>query len=124
MSNMTITPHQTNATTVVAFTITGEAGTTGFANITIAKSAIPYGTIPKVYIDGAEAANQGYTEDADNYYIWFTTHFSTHQVTIHFANAPVQTTAIWPYIAPVVVAALIILLTVVAVMRRRKKQKK
>jgi hypothetical protein len=121
MSNMTITPHQTNDTTVVAFTVSGETGTTGYANITIAKSAIPYGTIPKVYIDGVEAQNQGYTQDADNYYVWFTTHFSTHQITIQYANATVQTTAPWLIIAPVAIAVLVILLIMVAVIRKRKK---
>lgn len=119
---MTITPNQANGTTVVAFTVTGEAGTTGFVNITLAKSAIPYGTIPTVYIDGVEAANQGYSQDADNYYLWFTTHFSTHQVTILFEAKPVeQTTALWLYFAPIAVAVIVILLIAIAVMRKRKK---
>ena len=36
-------------------------------------------------IDGQRAANQGHTQDADNYYVWFTTSFSTHQVDIAFS---------------------------------------
>jgi hypothetical protein len=31
---------------MVSFTVTGESGTTGFSNITIPKSAVPYGTTP------------------------------------------------------------------------------
>ena len=84
MSNLTITPHPSIATTTVSFTVTGESGTEGFGNITISKNAIPFGTTPLVYIDGKLAENQGYTEDADNYYIWYTTHFSTHKISIEF----------------------------------------
>jgi vacuolar-type H+-ATPase subunit I/STV1 len=32
------------------------------------------------------AQNQGYTQDADNYYVWYTTHFSTHQIKIMFTS--------------------------------------
>ncbi len=84
MSNVTITPHQSNTTTTVSFTVTGESGTEGFGNMTIPKAAIPYGTTPIVYIDGQEVLNQGYTQDADNFYVWYSTHFSTHQVTMEF----------------------------------------
>jgi hypothetical protein len=121
MSNMTITPHQANDTTILAFTVSGEAGTMGYANLTISKSAIPYGTIPKVYIDGVEAQNQGYTQDANNYYVWFTTHFSTHQVTIQFQGTAEQTTATWLYIAVTVAVVLVVLLTSVVVIRKWKK---
>jgi hypothetical protein len=29
--------------------------------------------------------NQGYTQDGNNYYVWYTTHFSTHEVSIVFS---------------------------------------
>jgi hypothetical protein len=57
----------------VSFTVTGESGTTGFSNITIPISAVPYGTTPTIYIDGQQASNQGYTQDSNNYYVWYTT---------------------------------------------------
>jgi hypothetical protein len=58
--------------------------------MTIAKSNVPYGTAPTVNIDNRRAENQGYTQDNTNYYIWYTTYFSTHHVTILFiASAPV-----------------------------------
>jgi hypothetical protein len=90
-SNVTITPIQTQSVTLVNFTVTGESGTQGFGNMTLLKSAIPYGTTPLVYIDGVLAENQGFTEDANYYYVWFTTHFSTHEITIQF-NAQTQAT--------------------------------
>jgi hypothetical protein len=87
MSSVTIATNQSASTTTVSFTVTGESGTTGFGNITIPISAVTYGTTPTIYIDGQPASNQGYTQDSNNYYVWYTTHFSTHQVSIVFTTA-------------------------------------
>jgi hypothetical protein len=87
MSNVTITTDRSAATTTVSFIVTGLSGTAGFSNITISMSAVPYGSTPTVYIDNQTAPNQGYTQDANNYYVWYTTQFSTHQISIVF-NTP------------------------------------
>jgi YVTN family beta-propeller protein len=86
MSNVTIATNQSAASTTVSFTVTGERGTTGFSNITIPISVVAYGT-PTIYIDGQPAQSQGYTQDANNYYVWYTTSFSTHQISIVFTTA-------------------------------------
>ncbi len=88
MSNLTITANQSANTTALSFNVTGESGTTGFGNITVPINTIPYGTTPTIYIDGQPASNQGYTQDSNNYYVWYTTHFSTHQISIVFTKAP------------------------------------
>jgi parallel beta-helix repeat protein len=85
-SNMTITPYASSITTVVAFTLTGPTGTNGTGTIAIPKEAIPFGTTPEVYIDGLRAMDQSYTQDDDYYYITFSTHFSTHEISITFAS--------------------------------------
>jgi hypothetical protein len=85
ISRITITT-ESDSKTVVSFTLTGESGTTGFANFVLPKTAIPYGAKPTVYIGGQPAQNQGYTQDAQNFYVWFTTHFSTNQVEISFSD--------------------------------------
>jgi hypothetical protein len=46
---------------------------------------VPYGTTPIVYIDNQPAENQSYTQDTNNYYLSYTTHFSTHQISIIFS---------------------------------------
>jgi hypothetical protein len=84
MSNMTIIPYQSNMTTAVQFRTTGPSGNEVFCNITIPKAAIPYGTIPILFINGQQAQNQGSTQDAQNYYLWYTTHFSNNQMQIVF----------------------------------------
>ena len=84
ISNATITTNQTTITSTVSFTITGPNGTVGFGNMTIPKTAIEYGTTPVIYIDGQQAPNQGFTQDTNNFYVWYTTQFSTHQMAIQF----------------------------------------
>ncbi len=90
MSNITITTNQSNTTTIVSFNVTGQRGTTGFGNMTIPVSAVPFGVTPTIYIDNQLAQNQGYTKDANNYYVWFTTHFSKHEISIIFNTMPTQ----------------------------------
>ena len=108
ITGVTISTNQASSETIVSFTVSGQSGTTGFSNVTIPKTAVPSGTSPIVYIDGQPAGNQGYTEDDDNYYVWYTTSFSTHQVEIRFSGGnsstqPPQTLSPW-YIAVVIVA--------------------
>jgi hypothetical protein len=86
MSNVTITTN--NATTTgLYFTVTGENGTVGFSKITIPKSLVPTGTTPLIFIDGLLSLSQGYTQDTNNYYVWYTTHFSRHQISIMFTSS-------------------------------------
>jgi hypothetical protein len=111
----------------VSFTVSGVSGSTGFGNVTIPKNAVAYGTTPTIYIDGQPASNQGYTQDTNNYYVWYTTHFSTHEVTIVFTEtspSPTPTTqsglpqeAIYGVAIAVVIAAIIV---VVLVFKKRK----
>lgn len=87
MSNIRITANQSAGSTIVSATVQGESGTVGFSNITIAKSNVPYGTTPTVTIDNHHAVNQGCTQDNANYYVWYTTTFSTHRVSVVFTEA-------------------------------------
>jgi hypothetical protein len=122
ISNAEIHVNQTAATTTLSFNITGEAGSIGFGNITIPKSQVTIGTSPVIYIDSVRAEQQGYTEDEDNYYVWYTTHFSTHELSIVFTgtpltNAPADYT-LW--IALVAVVVVVCAAVVVLVLRQRK----
>ncbi len=84
ISNFTIAANESGSSTIMSFIVTGEKDTIGFSNITIPKTAIPYGTNPVILIDGQKAANQGYTQNSNNFFVWYTTHFSTHQVKVYF----------------------------------------
>jgi hypothetical protein len=91
--------------------------------MTIPKTAIPYGTSPVVYIDGTLAPNQGYTQDANNYYVWYTIQFSIHQVTIQFTGLPTQPATSYGLMLVVVinVAAIILIFTAIVSKRLRRK---
>ncbi len=98
-------------TVVVSFTLTGEDGTTGFGNITIPKGAIGFETTPTVYIDGQPAEDQGSNQDENYYYVWFTTHFSSHEVSIEF---PSQATTVkllpqaMTFVLPIAVVGIVV----------------
>jgi outer membrane protein assembly factor BamB len=114
MSSPIITTNQLAGKTTLNFTVTGQSGNSGLGNITIPKSAVPYGTTPTIYIDNQKAENQGYTQDADNYYVWYITHFSTHEVSIVFTTgASSQTQPIW--LIQVIIIGVSVILAMVAI---------
>jgi hypothetical protein len=104
-------------------TVTGQSSTTGFCNITIPKTAILYGTNPKVLIDDQLASNQGYVQDTDNFYVWYTTQFSMHLIKIQFAGSLTsQASSFEPLLAVGIITPEIILVyTVIAVRRLRRR---
>ncbi len=126
MSNVAIIANQSASTTRVSFTVTGASGTEGLGNITIPKSLVPYGTTPTIYIDDQPAQNQGFTQDSDNYYVWYTTHFSTHQVSIVFTGGSSGSEgtasligAVYGAIGAIVVVAAIIAALMLMINRRK-----
>jgi hypothetical protein len=93
MSNISLSTNQSAKTTILSFTVQGRSGTIGFSNITIPKNNLFNGTTPIVYIDNHPAQNQGYTQDSDNIYLWYTTSFSNHQISIKFTPSSYPTPA-------------------------------
>ena len=126
MSNVVIATNQSASTTTVSFTVTGESGTTGFGNVTIPKSAVSYGTTPTIYIDGQPAPNQGFTQDSNNYYVWFTTSFSTHQISIVFTTtstpSPTPSAPEFPTWVILPLFAIVILLSIIFIRKRMPKK--
>jgi len=90
MSSLTLSENQTEGSATVSMLVTGTSGTVGFGNITISKTLIIDSLVPEVYIDGQKAENQGFTQDSENYYVWFTTHFSTHELSLTFKEQEEQ----------------------------------
>jgi N-acetylneuraminic acid mutarotase len=125
MSNVTIITDQSAMTANVTFTLSGESGTVGFGNITIPTNAVPNGTVPTVYIDGQLAQDQGYTQDNDDFYVWFTAHFSSHQISIVFAQNQTPVDFGWVQVAILgligAVAILVVILAVVFLSKRGKR---
>ncbi|HLN88676.1 MAG TPA: hypothetical protein VK253_01275, partial [Candidatus Binatia bacterium] len=61
-----------------------------------------------------QCQNQGYTEDTKNYFVWYTTHFSTHEVSIVFLSKVPQEFPVLPVAAIAVVVATVGLVAVPA----------
>jgi hypothetical protein len=127
ISDVTVIPSENDQTTVVSLTVTGNSGL-GFSNMTIPKSAIGFGNVPVVYIDGSQAVDQGYTEDANNFYVWYATHFSTHDITVVFSGASNDSSDSgsvsefpWALVVGIVVALVVVVGLVLVVLSKRKK---
>jgi len=123
ISNAIITTNQTTATTTVSFTITGPNGTVGFGNMTIPKTAIQLGISPVIYIDGQQAPNQGYTQDTNNFYVWYITQFSTHQMAIQFTvpSTSKASSSLSVFAVLLTVPEIVLIYTVIAIRRLRRK---
>jgi hypothetical protein len=94
ISNSTISGLAFNSTSeVLEFTVSGPSGTTGFTNVTIAKTLMSSISMLKVYLDGNQI---NYTIN-DLTYAWlihFTYHQSTHEVVMSFLSPQAKTSAI------------------------------
>ena len=123
MSNISITTKQSPTTTTLSFIVTGESGTEGYSNITIPKDSVNYGSTPTIYIDNKPAQNQGYTQDTTNIYVWYSTHFSSHQVTIQLVIPSAPTTASLGTLLAVaiIIPQIILIYTTIAIRRIRQK---
>ena len=115
------------STTNLTFTVTGEAGTNAFINVTIPKNAVTYGTTPTVYIGNQKVQNQSFAQNADNYYIWSAYHFDQPfygDLTIEFTSG--TSSSVTPPIFLIVIAAIIIAVAVAALTllayRRMKRE--
>lgn len=122
ISNLEIQTNQSSSEVTLSFSITGQSGTTGFSNVTIPKSSIPNDLTPIIYIDNQRLENQGYTQDDFNFYTWYTTDFSTHEVSIVFSNpeGPIPEFPALPVSATIIIA---VSLSVILLMRKQKISK-
>jgi hypothetical protein len=71
-------------TATFSFDLAGATGDFGFENVTVPKNAVPRRAVPVVYVDGEQAAAQGWTEDGNSYYVWFSAFFGSHKVDLAF----------------------------------------
>jgi hypothetical protein len=111
----------------LSFTITGSNETACLGNITIPKTAVSYGTNPIVYINGQQASNQGYTQDALNFYVWYITKFDTNlingvsQMTVQFVEPSTPVSSLGVVLAVLAAGEIMLIFTVIAVRRLRQK---
>ncbi len=113
ITNATITPNKSSKTIAVSFTISGDKGDTGLGNVTIPKKAVNFGTSPIGYIDGIKAVDQGYSEDDENYYVWFTTHFSNHDISLVFSS-PISNSELLSQTTIYIVSGVVLVMVIIS----------
>jgi len=119
ISAVTLNTH-TPAAATISFTLTGQTGNVGFGNMTISKNSVQVSAAPIIYFDNQIVQNQGYTEDTNNYYVWWTNHFSTNNVSIVFSGSiPIPETPTLAILIAVLAAGF---LTITVLTIKRKKQ--
>ncbi len=122
ISNAVFTSDEAAGTTKLSFDVTGVTGTVGYGDITVPKSSVPAGT-PILYIDGVLAEDQGYTEDANNFYIWYSVHFSTHEVSVVFTAPPTNALPVEVIVAIAATVVIVVAVAAFLVLRSRKNFK-
>ena len=117
-----LTSSKFSATSNLTFTVTGDAGTNAFVNVTIPKNAVTYGPTPTIYIGNQKVQNQSYTQDVDNYYVWSTNHFNNSfygDLTIEFTNGTSSSNT-FPTIIGAIIAVAVAALTLIAYRRIKR----
>jgi hypothetical protein len=86
ISDSTVSELAFNSTNkILGFTLEGPSGTTGFANVTIAKDLIAETAGLKIYLDGNQT-NYTATSSDTAWLLHFTYQHSTHNVTINLSQ--------------------------------------
>jgi hypothetical protein len=123
-SNSTVSELFFNSTSgELSFTVTGETGTPGYVEITIAKSLVSNIQDVKVYLDGSQLAVV-ITEDGDSWLLRFTYTHSTHQVKVSLAtdlDAPLIGVESWVWIASAILVGILSAVAVASMYKRRRR---
>jgi len=119
VSNSTITGLAFNSTSkTITFTVTGPTGTTGYTNVTIAKTLIENISELTIYLDGNQI-DYTFTSTEYTWLIHFTYTHSTHKVTILLSSLNTDSSSKFPLKAPAAFSG--ILIVIIAIILARKK---
>jgi hypothetical protein len=123
ISNSTITELIFNSVTKeISFTASGPSGTTGFTNVTIAKTLITDINTLKIYVDGNETT---YTSTSTDYYwlVHFTYSHSTHKVVVRLNSANTDSNILSSPETVITITSIIITIIALATIIRKKHHK-
>jgi hypothetical protein len=123
ISNSSITELAFNSTTkTIAFTVSGPDGTTGYTNITIAKTLIENITDLTIYLDENQIS---YTATSTEYawLIHFTYTHSTHKVKILLSQPNAKPQNLQPKTTAIITVILLGTITATPLMHRKVRRK-
>lgn len=119
-SNSTISELFFNSTSAeLSFKVTGESGTSGYVEITIAKSLVPSIQNVKAYLDGNQL-NVAITDDGDAWLLRFTYAHSTHHVKVNLGSTPSEDSQIGHVLVIGLSVTAVVLIFVIMKLRDKK----
>ena len=122
-SNSTISELFFNSTSAeLSFTVSGEYGTAGYVEVTIAKSLVSSIQDVKVFLDGSQL-NVVITGDADSWLLAFTYTHSTHKVIVSLATNEAEDTFLSNNLILIAVLIVIVVIGFISFSFWRKKKK-
>jgi hypothetical protein len=127
VSNSTLSALAFNSTSKeLSFTVTGESGTTGFVDLTIAKTLIDNIADLSVHLDGA-SINYDSTSTTDAWLLHFTYTHSTHNVAVNLGAAetpkePAQTLTFPAWVIVVAISIVVVLIGLVLVLIKKNSK--
>ena len=120
VTNATISTDSLAAQTTLSLTIIGQKTTNNINAITVPKTTVNYGATPKIYLNSQVAPDQGFSQDANNYYVWYKTIFSDYELSIVFAsNAAPDGFPLW-IILLIVIIVFSLSVTALVLSKKRK----
>jgi len=122
-SNSTVSALAFNSTSrELSFTVTGSSGTTGYANVYIAKTLVENIADVKVYLNGNQL-NYTVTSLDDSWLLHFTYQHSTHKVTVTlgYVSARFIETPLGKIIAIGIPIIAIVILIILYVLKRKRR---
>ena len=123
-SNSTVTSLAFNSEShELNFTVTGESGTTGYADVYIAKSIIDDIANVKAYLDGGKVEYTA-TSINDSWLLHFSYQHSTHEVSIRLGLPPPESLLEDPLALALIIGGILALTFAIAFMVIRKRSSK
>ena len=108
-------------TTTISIVVVAQSETNGLGNLTIPNSAIPYAGTPSIYVNNVLASNQGYVQDAKNYYVWYATNSGTYELKIVFKASSSGIEFPFWVLLTVIPAAIVLVIAIVLARKRISK---
>jgi LPXTG-motif cell wall-anchored protein len=123
-SNSTISELAFNSTSnQLSFTVSGATETSGYTDVTVAKTLVQDIAQVKVFIDGVQVQSST-TKTSDSWILHFTYQHSTHQVTLQLDAASNTSTSESQYAIYVIIGATTLVLIIATILVLRKRSKK
>ncbi len=121
VTNAVIKTDQVAAQTTLSLNIIGQNSTGNVNAIAVPKAAVTFGVTPKIYVNSQAASDQGFSQDANNYYVWYKTIFINYELSIVFATTASPAEFQLAILATVVIFIFFFSIAALVLLKKRKE---